>query len=97
MMRYIPDVVTLDLDADICTGCGMCALVCPHGVFQVANGRAEIVDRDACMECGACAKNCPVRAVSVRSGVGCATAVLSGIVSGCEPACGPSRESCCCN
>lgn len=74
-LRYLKDVVTLQLDEEKCTGCGMCAQVCVHGVFALSDRVAHLVDRDACMECGACARNCPVDAVSVRSGVGCAYAV----------------------
>ena len=87
-MRYLADVVTLELDQDKCTGCGMCEQVCPHGVFRVEDPTARIVDRDACMECGACARNCPEEAISVRAGVGCATAVINAMVRGGEPMCG---------
>ncbi|MFQ5808402.1 MAG: mercury methylation ferredoxin HgcB [Armatimonadota bacterium] len=89
-LRYIPNVVTLELDTEKCTGCGRCTQVCPHAVIVVENPTARIVDRDACMECGACARNCPAEAISVNAGVGCATAVLKGIVgstdstSGCD-------------
>jgi ferredoxin len=100
-LRYIPDVVTLELDASKCTGCGMCVDVCPHAVLAIENGTAEIVDRDACMECGACEMNCPPGAISVRSGVGCAAAVITGAVRGTEPACdcgdgGDDGTSSCC-
>jgi ferredoxin len=74
-LRYLKDIVTLQLNEERCSGCGMCTQVCVHGVFAVSKGIAHLVDRDACMECGACARNCPVEAVSVRSGVGCAYAV----------------------
>ena len=79
MLRYLSDVVTLQLDEEECIGCEMCATVCPHGVFAVKDGRARIVDRDACMECGACARNCAVDAIRVRAGVGCATGLLCGL------------------
>ncbi|MBU0514165.1 MAG: 4Fe-4S binding protein [Proteobacteria bacterium] len=75
-MVYLPNVVTLALDADRCTGCGGCLEVCPHEVLAVEDGRARIVRRDACMECGACATNCPFEAIAVQSGVGCAAAVI---------------------
>ena len=96
-LRYLAHVVTLALDVDRCTGCGMCSVVCPHGVFEV-NGTARILDRDACMECGACALNCPAGAISVDSGVGCAAAVITGMLRGTEPTCdcgGSEGPGCC--
>ncbi len=94
---YLKNVVTLQLNGEKCIGCGMCTIVCPHGVFEVANGKARIIDLEACMECGACAKNCPPEAISVHSGVGCAQAVIQGALRGKAPCCGPSdgKSGCC--
>ncbi|MCX8116962.1 MAG: mercury methylation ferredoxin HgcB [Desulfobacterota bacterium] len=106
---YLRDVVTLKLDTERCVGCGMCLIVCPHGVFHLPNGTAEILNRDACMECGACARNCPVEAISVRSGVGCAAAVINSVLGrrnasccclepsegGSGACCGPEKTGCC--
>ena len=86
---YLRDVVTLKLDQKACVGCGMCLLVCPHAVLSPTNGKIEIANRDACMECGACARNCPAEALSVRSGVGCAAAVINSKL-------GRKKSSCCC-
>jgi len=91
-VRYIPDVVTLELAEDACTGCGSCVQVCPHGVFEVRAGRAWIVERDACMECGACVRNCAFGALSVDAGVGCAAGIIAGWLRGTEPTCG---SDCC--
>lgn len=95
--KYLKNVVTLKLDSEKCKGCGMCANVCPHGVFVINSEKALITDRDACMECGACEKNCPFAAIEVKSGVGCATAVMNGLLTGSEPGCGCSGSSggCC--
>jgi NAD-dependent dihydropyrimidine dehydrogenase PreA subunit len=90
---YLRQVVTLELDVDKCVGCGMCTLVCPHSVFEMGDSKAAVVDQDACMECGACSRNCPVEAISVRSGVGCAAAVLTGLLRGGEASCDCCSES----
>jgi len=76
-LTYLKDVVTLKLDEEKCTGCGMCLDVCPHEVFKMNTRHAEIRDRDACMECGACALNCPVKAITVDAGVGCASGLIN--------------------
>ncbi len=94
--KYLSNVVTLQLDVDTCIGCGMCTQVCPQGVFVVEDKKARIIDRDACMECGACAMNCPSAAISVRSGVGCAVAVIKGALKGNGTDCCGDGDSTCC-
>ena len=86
-LRYLENVSTLELDQEKCIGCGMCAAVCPHGVFEVDEHKAQVVDLDACIECGACAGNCPVEALQVKAGVGCASAIINGWLTGEEPNC----------
>lgn len=85
--RYLSDVATLELDVETCVGCGLCPTVCPHAVLEMADSKARIVERDRCMECGACARNCPVEALSVAAGVGCASAIIHGWLTGAEPSC----------
>ena len=94
--RYLKNVATLVLHDERCTGCGRCTEVCPHGVFSVSEKKARIRSKDSCMECGACAKNCPVNAITVDSGVGCASAVIKGWLTGSEPTCDCSRDDGCC-
>lgn len=96
--RYLKNVTTLVYDAEKCVGCKKCTEVCPHGVFDIYNKKARIVEKDLCMECGACALNCPMKALKVNAGVGCASAIIKSWFTGKEPTCGCSKddESNCC-
>jgi NAD-dependent dihydropyrimidine dehydrogenase PreA subunit len=86
---YLENVVTLKLDEEKCTGCGMCLEVCPHKVLEMNSSHISIKNRDACMECGACSRNCPFDALSVQTGVGCAAAVINSML-------GKKGRNCCC-
>jgi len=47
--KYLRNVVTLKLNEEKCKGCGICVNVCPHEVFSIKGGKAQIVDEDSCM------------------------------------------------
>jgi NAD-dependent dihydropyrimidine dehydrogenase PreA subunit len=96
MMQYLRNVVTLEFDPELCTGCGRCIEVCPREVFEKAGHGVEVRNRDRCIECGACMMNCAFGAVRVQAGVGCAAAVLNGMVRGGEPSCDCASTDCCC-
>ena len=91
-MKYLKGVATLEYDTSKCKGCGLCAQVCPHGVFVMADKRARVTDKDLCMECGACMRNCEHGAIKVNAGIGCAAALIRGMVTG-DVSCGCSSET----
>ncbi|HUI67086.1 MAG TPA: mercury methylation ferredoxin HgcB [Nitrospirota bacterium] len=96
-MKYLANVSTLAYSLDRCTGCSRCVEVCPQGVFEMRDGKAAVMDRDLCMECGACAMNCEFGAITVNSGVGCAAAIINGMITGGAPSCdcGIGGNGCC--
>ena len=75
-------VNTLKYQPDLCIGCEMCYIVCPHRVFAMNSRVAQLVRPKACMECGACQLNCPADAITVDSGVGCASAMIFAALTG---------------
>lgn len=88
---------TLTYDPELCINCGMCSMVCPHGVFEAGEEVAQLVRHGACMECGACPLNCPTGAIAVDSGVGCAYALMREALAGKKDGdcgCGPGSPCC---
>ena len=47
--------------SDRCTGCGVCASICPMENISIENGRAVI--NSNCLKCFACYHRCPVNAI----------------------------------
>lgn len=79
---------TLVYTAELCNGCGRCAEVCPHAVFEMNGRKAILVQKQRCMECGACQVNCVTGAIAVESGVGCANAMIrAALLRKKEPTC----------
>jgi len=76
------EVNTLVYDPELCNGCAMCVIVCPHAVFEMDGRLAILTNAQACMECGACQLNCVTGAISVESGVGCASAMIRAALTG---------------
>ena len=46
------------LDAEPCTGCRLCDIVCPSGAISMERRKA-VIDDDACIGCGRCVDRCP--------------------------------------
>lgn len=55
----------LEIDQDLCVGCGECTKVCPSGVLRISEttGKATVLKEGLC--CGHCFAVCPVGAIKI--------------------------------
>ncbi|MCK4478809.1 FAD-dependent oxidoreductase [Candidatus Bathyarchaeota archaeon] len=54
------------VDETLCTGCNVCAVVCPYGAIKKNEMEVAQVDESLCKGCGICSANCPERAISMK-------------------------------
>jgi len=54
------------VDEALCTGCNVCAVVCPTGAIKKNEMGVAQVDEDLCKGCGTCSASCPERAIFMR-------------------------------
>ncbi len=61
------EAITSKLIPDKCTGCQMCAKVCPFNAINVVPERKKVeLIEAACSGCGTCSAECPFNAITMR-------------------------------
>ncbi len=53
------------IDPDLCENSGCCATVCPESVFELVDGRINVINAPACTNCWICVDNCVAGAIAV--------------------------------
>jgi len=55
----------IEIDEDLCNGCGQCVTGCAEGALQIIDGKAKVVSETFCDGLGACIGECPVGALKI--------------------------------
>lgn len=55
----------VEIDEDLCDGCGDCVPTCAEGAIQIIDGKARLVSDVLCDGLGACLGHCPQGAITV--------------------------------
>jgi NAD-dependent dihydropyrimidine dehydrogenase PreA subunit len=56
----------INIDEDLCNGCGDCIPNCHEGALQVIDGKARLISDLMCDGLGACVGHCPVGAITME-------------------------------
>ena len=54
----------IQIDQDLCIGCGLCVHACHEGAIELRNGKATLIRDDYCDGLGDCLPNCPTGAIT---------------------------------
>lgn len=56
----------IEINEELCNGCGRCVKGCHEGALQLIGGKAKLVSELYCDGLGACIGDCPVNAITVE-------------------------------
>ena len=59
---------TVNIDEELCIGCGTCVEICPVGILYVDDkaGICKVTDSSLCDRLRGCERNCPVDAIKIN-------------------------------
>jgi ferredoxin len=63
--RYVASGYFAMVDAELCSGCGVCSERCQMDAVEMSGESARIL-RDRCIGCGLCVPTCPAKAVRLQ-------------------------------
>ena len=55
----------IEINEDLCTGCGQCVTGCAEGALEIIDGKAKLVSEVYCDGLGACIGECPTGALKI--------------------------------
>ncbi len=64
-LTHDPQVV--EVDEDLCSGCGICVSQCPYDAIEINSRGVAEVNEILCEGCGTCSSGCPANALTLKN------------------------------
>jgi heterodisulfide reductase subunit A len=64
-----PEIPAIEVDENLCCGCGVCVAVCPYEARKLEkrdSGKIAVIDESKCKRCGVCIMACPSGANKIK-------------------------------
>jgi len=55
----------IDINEELCDGCGQCVIGCAEGAIKIIDGKAKVISDNLCDGLGACIGDCPQGALKI--------------------------------
>lgn len=55
----------VNIDEELCNGCGACVIKCAEGALQIIDGKVKLISDNYCDGLGACLGECPQGAINI--------------------------------
>lgn len=55
----------IEINQELCNGCGLCAQACHEGAIAMVNGKAQLINDAYCDGLGNCLPECPTHAITI--------------------------------
>ena len=71
VLEFQTEIAEIELDQDLCSGCGVCIAVCPFEAIRLEKSDENlvaIIDENKCKRCGLCRAACPAGAITIKDG-----------------------------
>lgn len=59
-------IMSVLVDQVLCNGCGTCVNNCPQEVFELKDGKSNVINGDNCLECHLCEVSCEHGAITIE-------------------------------
>jgi NADH-quinone oxidoreductase subunit F len=68
-MDLQPEIAEITVDKELCSGCGVCPLLCPYEAITLEKSgdtQLAVIDDGKCKRCGVCVSACPSAAIAIK-------------------------------